>query len=196
MTADNFAVIVLASGLSKRFGTTDKLLVRLNGQPVLSSVADYLSTINFGKRFAVTPEAGPVHSLMAGYGFQCVANTAPELGQGRSLALGVSAAISAGFKRAIIVLGDMPFVGSQHVRAMIEMSEQPEMLMSDLIVSEADGVRCPPSLVRGQALRKLAQSRGNRGAKGLLDVDSAPTLAMSVRDAKDIDTPNDLLGFQ
>ena len=42
------ACVVLASGLSERFGKTDKLCAELGGRPILSHVLDTAAELQFG----------------------------------------------------------------------------------------------------------------------------------------------------
>jgi len=54
VSAGNIACIVLASGLSERFGEPDKLSADLCGKPVLSYVLDTARAVGFGEIFCVS----------------------------------------------------------------------------------------------------------------------------------------------
>ena len=53
MKAEDCILVVLAAGLSVRFGEADKLMAELNGKPVLRHVIDNMASLPFAARFAV-----------------------------------------------------------------------------------------------------------------------------------------------
>jgi len=91
MKAADVACLVLASGLSERFGVADKLSETLCGKPVLDHVLDTVMSMGFGENFIVSQ--GRAHT-----GFTAIMNKAPENGQGHALRLGLSAAKTAGWE--------------------------------------------------------------------------------------------------
>ena len=62
----------------------------------------------------------------------------------------------------LILLADMPFVTSAHLKALFAASQ------TGLVASEADGIRQPPALFAARCFPELAAARGDSGARDLL----------------------------
>lgn len=191
MTPEACAVIVLASGLSRRFGTSDKLLTNLQGRPLISHVMDAVTSIDFGETFTVVPDGTSIPNIIPHAKIRYIINDRPSDGQGRSLALGTRAVIEAGWSHALVVLADMPFVTTQHLLDLVNHMED-----QDAVMSACTGIRMPPSIFGPEALRCLGEQAGQSGGKKALDGLSIATLALSERQARDIDTPDDLAKAQ
>ncbi len=187
MRPENIALIVLASGLSKRFGAPNKLMADLSDRPVLAHVMDFLAPINFAARFAVTPQDPNMIHLLEDAGYECIVNLDPKRGQGRSIALGAQAALQQGHHAALVVLGDMPFVETSHILHLIKISTD-----NDIIMSEYKRVHMPPAVFKGSAFTNLLSLEGDQGGKSASRRKSAVTAALSPRAAQDIDTFEDL----
>ncbi len=184
MTIQSCAVIILASGLSRRFGPGNKLLAHLNGQAVVSYVLNYLSGLDFGGRYSVTADAG-VAALTADAGYENIHNADQDLGLAHARRLGAKQAMNDGFDGAVIVLGDMPFVSSNHIKALMEKAA-----FSSRIMSQCGGVLMPPAFFAGQALAELA---ANAGGQKHSEMDAqAVSCELTADQARDIDTPEDL----
>jgi molybdenum cofactor cytidylyltransferase len=110
--------LVLASGLSRRFGPADKLLAPLRGKPLAAYIATTLGAMPLRARVAVcaTGNAG-VRTLFEAHNFEVVENADPSLGQAASLVLGLSALARSQPKAMLVCLGDMPFVTAAHLSA-------------------------------------------------------------------------------
>lgn len=178
------ALIVLASGASSRFGDGNKLLAALNGQPVLQHAINIAAPIGFAARYAVYADSR-VRALLEPAGFSCVHNPRPEDGQGVSLSLGAEAALADGHESALIMLGDMPFIELNHLAALMETD-------GEIIMSEYEGTRLPPSVFRGQAFNTLSGHSGAQGGKSTINLANVTTIPLSQSAARDIDTREDL----
>lgn len=178
------ALIVLASGTSSRFEGGNKLLANLRGRPVAGHVIENLRSVNFDKRFTVVADYA-VKTLFKSAGYSCVLNPSPENGQGSSLSLGVKAAMSEGYDSACVVLADMPEIKASHILALLGTN-------AHICMSENNGVRMPPAVFRGPALTRLAEAKGDNGAKGEFDMQNVTTITLSDLAACDIDTREDL----
>ena len=87
---DRMAILLLASGLSTRFGPDDKLLASLGGKPVISYAANALASHPVGWRVAVVgAKQAERRRIVEARGFHVALNLAPDEGQGRSLAIGL-----------------------------------------------------------------------------------------------------------
>jgi molybdenum cofactor cytidylyltransferase len=182
---DDIAVVLLAAGLSRRYGEGEKLLAPLAGKPLAFHVAETLAAMPFHRRLAVCKEAGDeLGRGLAGFGFQVLVNPEPEIGQGRSLALGAKAAVGA---RALVVcLADMPYVTRGDVEALVEAwRADPERPVGSK-AGEYFGV---PAIFPAPAFVALMELSGDHGARGLLQ--GAGAVAMDARHLQDFDRVED-----
>lgn len=177
------ALILLASGLSTRFGS-DKLMADLNGMPVMIHAAKVAAAIRFGARYAVTGAETRRAVTLAYAGFTVLNNPEPSAGQGSSIAVGASRALADGFDSALIMLADMPLVDTEHLEALMSLRNQ-----GDVIMSESGGVKMPPAVFSGKALSQLTHGAGATTAMK----SRALTVPISASAALDIDTPADLI---
>lgn len=178
------ALIVLASGLSRRFEGGNKLLADLNGKPVAKHVIDAAADIDFEARYAVVCDEA-VQTLFEENEFRCIRNTDPEDGQGHSLALGATRALNDGFETVLILLADMPFIDTNHLRALLQAE-------GEVVMSEYEGRLMPPSRFRHTGLYRLTAIFGDEGGKSTINPANVTTIALSQSAARDIDTREDL----
>lgn len=178
------ALIVLASGLSRRFEGGNKLLANLNEKPVAQHVIDAAGDVDFKARYAIVWDK-EVKTLFEARGFICIHNEAPEKGQGNSLALGARRALGDGFDTALIMLADMPFVTAAHLQALLRTKGK-------IAMSEYEGRLMPPSRFSGGALDSLTGLSGDKGGKSTISLPNVATIALSQSAARDIDTREDL----
>jgi len=156
------ACLVLASGLSKRFGQDDKLLANLKGQALLSYVLDAARKASFDGYCVIVPDPDPRADLARRHGFEIIENPAPENGQGASLAHGAEYLIETGFKSACILLGDMPMITSDYIEKL-----QKHAKSFDVTFSQVDKREQPPAIFKHGALQALTGLTGDQGAKNL-----------------------------
>lgn len=180
MTAPNTACIILASGLSERFGAEDKLSANLCGQTVLSYVLNTARAVDFGEIFCVsqTDEIS---------GVTPVRNQHPEYGQGHALRLGLKAARNSGWKRCVIMLGDMPLIASSHIENLIRKIDDKQC-----VVSLRESIRMPPAAFESTAIDLVLSLEPVAGAREIFDALNPATLELDADSALDVDTPADL----
>jgi molybdenum cofactor cytidylyltransferase len=179
--AEDCALVLLAAGLSRRFGATDKLMADLGGRPLGLHVAEALAGVPFGSRIAVTGAGSPEYAPL---GFRIVLNAEPAHGQAGSLRLGVDAARSVGAGAVLVLLADMPRVGAGHVRGLLAAASGGEAA----IACSTDGVRrSPPALFGRGWFGRLAALSGDEGARALLA--DAPAVRAAPGELVDVDTP-------
>lgn len=177
------AVILLAAGLSTRFGPSDKLAAPLDGLPLGLHAARTLSTLPFLAKFAITRPNGPD---FAAFGFAPILNDDPGAGQSASIRLGLAQAYAIKPRAVLIALADMPFVTTAHIAALLAHldGEHP-------VVASTDGERpSPPALFDASLFPRLDQLSGDAGARSLLR--NALLVAAPASELADIDTPADL----
>ena len=173
--------VLLAAGLSTRFGSADKLKTPLHGFPLGLHAAQSLRSLPLAHRFVVARSTG-----LDWPGFSVIENDRPEEGISRSIALGVAAARLAGADAVLIALADMPFVPSDHFRRLLACYHGP----TTLAASSGGCRRSPPALFGADWLPTLEQLSGDEGARALLA--SAEIVITEPSNLRDIDRPEDL----
>lgn len=180
MSASDMACLILASGLSQRFGAEDKLDAALVGETVLSHVLKTVTALNFGQVYVVTRD----RQLS---GVTAIFNADPEAGQGHALRLGVTALLSDHWPQAMVVLGDMPLVRSSHLEALIEKADRHQS-----VISLSEGRRLPPAIFPNSALELIAAQNSMAGANVIFEQLNPLTVPIDADSARDVDTPEDL----
>lgn len=179
------AALVLASGLSRRFGSEDKLLADLKGQALLAYCLDAARNTGFDGLFVVCPDSDPRADLARTFGFEVIGNRAPELGQGASIAVGTRHILDKGYQAVCVLLGDMPFITAEYLMRLSETS-------GDIVFSQRDGVEQPPAIFRNLSMQALTGLFGDNGAR-TLDLSSfdVTRLNLPVEMSIDFDTEDD-----
>jgi molybdenum cofactor cytidylyltransferase len=187
------AAVILASGFSQRFGADDKLLSDLNGQPLAAYSAALVSALPFHSATAIVPARNTrLMQLYKGAGIEPVENHNADLGQGASLALAITHIKDSSVDAALILLADMPFVTSGHIRQLASRMDD-----HDAVASTHDDVPQPPLLFAGSTFEALAMLSGDKGGKAFLATLRNKTFVdMPSREATDIDTPEALAQAQ
>lgn len=185
------ACIVLASGLSERFGTENKLLAELSGKPIIAHVLDMIDDVGFGDVFVVSSNCHKLTSIIKSYGASLVKNPTPEKGQGASLAFGAEAALAEGYQTACIKLADMPLVKFNHINNLLEKYEPNSPLFS-----RCGNVLMPPAIFNHQALRQATNLDNDLGGKSRVKGNLETALPLSDFAARDMDTREDLEQIQ
>lgn len=180
MNSADIACVVLASGLSERFGAADKLSADLCGRSVLSHVLETAKEVGFREVFVVSQRRG-------GNGYTWVRNDNPSLGQGHALRLGLEAARGSGLKGFAIMLGDMPLVISSYMEKLIRKYDY-----NQSIVSVSESIRMPPAIFNAESVDMILSRKTVLGARGVFDLIQPVTMEMNSDAALDVDTPADL----
>jgi molybdenum cofactor cytidylyltransferase len=181
---ERVALVLLAAGLSTRFGADDKLAAPLNSLPLGLHAASMAATLPFTARIAVTGARPPD---FAAYGFTTVENDDPAAGQGRSIALGVQAARAHEVDAVLVILADMPFVTAVHIMAMLDAFDASH----PVVASTTGDWSGPPALFGAVHFDILAQLSGDHGPRHLIR--TGKLVAASPAELADIDTRRDLI---
>ncbi len=189
MEDKNYGLIILASGISRRFGQQDKLLAPFRGQALAVHTAELAINTRCSTCVCVVrPDCPELAAIYTSRDIDIIVNEHPEDGQGRSLALGVAAIADCKCDYTHVVLADMPLVTPAHL----------EMLRGQIGDHEAaiayDGKRrSPPALFRQSMFQRLIDQQGDAGARNILRASqSVKNVAMPACDLVDLDTPEDL----
>jgi molybdenum cofactor cytidylyltransferase len=179
----DIAVVLLAAGQGVRFGS-DKLLAKIDGEPLGLKVATRLIGLGFGHHLAVCKPDSDLVARYIGLGFTVIANDEPERGQAHSLHLAVEAAMATQAVALLVVLADMPFVSTGHLTALALAYD------GEIIASTNGDAKMPPAIFPRSSWTDLLATSGDAGARGLLK--GACVVAVPPWELHDIDTPADL----
>lgn len=186
--------VLLAAGLSQRFGSGSKLLADLGGEPLIRHAARAICASGLADVVVVTGrEAEACRAALTDLPVRFIHNAQWEDGMGASIALGVSA-LAADLDGAFIVPGDMPFLTHELFHALIRAFEESGAQLAVFPVL-ADGIQRAPVLWPRRLLQRLASLSGPAGGKALLRDSAGDTCAVTVADSSllmDIDTADDL----
>lgn len=182
---EDSAVVLLAAGLSRRYGAVGKLMATFRGRPLAQHAADTLGAMPFARRIAVCRSGDDdLARMFERLGFAVVRNPDTARGMGSSLGLGVEAA---GEPEALLVcLADMPLVTAEHLRALLERLEPGGIVAS---AEGNDAAPCPPAAFSKQHLPELLRIEGDKGARHLLQ--GAERVVAPPGTLADFDTPDD-----
>lgn len=178
--------IVLAAGLSRRYGDGSKLAVSLAGKPLGLHIADTLAALQLAGRIAVCRQGDDLADAYRTRGFEVIFNPDSGRGQASSLRLGVTAAIGMKAEAVLICLADMPFVTSGHLDALIRVGET-----ADIVASSSAGEinPTPPARFASRHFPALLALEGDKGARSLLA--QAHLVEAAADELADFDTPDD-----
>lgn len=186
--AMKLGAVLLAAGRSKRFGS-NKLLADFCGRPMVCFAMDAMRSVSAEKACVVTG-CEQIAGLARAYGFDVVWNDAPELGQSRSIRLGIEAVQD--MDAALLMVADQPGLTSQSL-----------MRLTEAFCSASKGIAClrdethmgNPAVFSKAYFPQLLRLSGDRGAKGILKAHPEDLLEVSCikRDElADADTPQAL----
>jgi molybdenum cofactor cytidylyltransferase len=185
------AIIMLASGRSRRFGWRDKLIQTLGGKPLLEHAATTLSGMEALAKIAVCPSDHPRIGGMLHDRFVIAVNKHSKEGMGRSIATGMDVALQFKPDAVVVCMADMPFIEPETVRDVVATLGQNGANIAHAGIHP--GTR-PPSAFDSECFEALRCLQGDEGARKVITMERfrvvgvsapAPTLV-------DVDTPDEL----
>ncbi|MEM8935228.1 MAG: nucleotidyltransferase family protein [Pseudomonadota bacterium] len=187
MTPGHEAIVILASGLSRRFGEENKLLAHVGGRPLADYCAQAAIEYRAQKCFAIVPQGNAaLAALFTKRGIEIIENTAPEAGMGASLALGVK--VCARYDRLFVLLADMPRVGYAHLKKLSDA-----LGVADAAFACVDDHISPPALFSRRAFPRLLELDGDAGARVIIDeLGAVVSVTVDRGTLIDIDYPSDI----
>ncbi len=119
-TGSKIAGVLLAAGQSTRMGPDNKLLMPIDGMPIIRKTAISLIEGGLADLLVVTGhQAEEVQSCLADLPLRFVENTSFASGQAGSIGVAIERILNEGHLAALIALADMPFITSDLVNAMV-----------------------------------------------------------------------------
>ena len=112
------STVLLAAGLSRRMGARNKLLLPVNGAPIISHMVSVYSEVSDGEVLVVTGhDAAEVEAALRYSRARCVRNADYQAGQSTSVACGLRHVEDS--ELLLIGLGDQPLICARDLRALI-----------------------------------------------------------------------------
>jgi molybdenum cofactor cytidylyltransferase len=194
--APNVAALVLAAGQSSRMGEANKLLLEVDGVPmVLRAVNAALASKAVSVTVVLGHEAEKVEALLAGRKVNLVRN--PEFAQGMSTSLrsGIRA-LPPEAEAAVVLLADMPRISAVQVDRLIDAFEAKQ---PSIVVPQRNGKRGNPILWPREFFAPMQAVSGDKGARGLLEEHPQRIRGIEMDDDAihaDVDTTDDLQALE
>ncbi|MCH8239401.1 MAG: nucleotidyltransferase family protein [Proteobacteria bacterium] len=186
--------VLLAAGASRRFGKDNKLLIEIEGKPLVRRVAQRLLASRAAGVIVVTGfEAKRIAEALSGLDVQFAANPDYTAGLSSSIRCGV-AALPEGAGGAMIALADMPGLTTALVDRLLAAFAQAgaRKIVYPAGARQAQG---NPVIWPARFFAQLQTLTGDAGARKLIGGNGDETRALRVDDEamlRDIDTPGDL----
>ena len=190
------AGLVMAAGRSSRMGA-NKLLMDDNGKPIIARVVEHALAADLAEIVVVAGhQETDVRAALAGQNVRIV--PCPEYADGMSASLRCGLkALTADTDAALILLGDMPRVGTGLLRRMIAAFNPTEGRA--IIVPAFRGKRGNPVLWDRRFFAEMMELHGDVGARHLIGEHAELVTEIEAENAAiflDIDTPEAYRGLK
>lgn len=187
------AAVILAAGRSSRMGDRNKLLVDLDGAPMIAHAVDAFVATNVRPIIVVTGhDADAVRAALVGRDVLFVHNAKWADGMATSLRAGISQ-IGEDIDGAFIALGDMPRVRAAHIEALAGAFEPSGGRA--ICVPTWERRRGNPVLFARRFFPEMCVLEGDTGARSLLEKHATVVCHVPMPDRAvtlDVDTPEAL----
>ncbi len=190
------AGVVLAAGESKRMPGANKLLVEIEGIPMVARAVDALAGAGVSPVVVVTGhQSDAIRAALVGRDVVYAHNPDYRDGMSTSLRTGLEA-VEGKVEAAFVCLGDMPWVGSDVITALLAAFERDD---PRVCVPVHNRKRGNPVLWPARYFDAIRHIAGDQGARRLLDEFADEVCFVPVADESvnlDIDTPEALEALQ
>lgn len=187
------AAVVLAAGASSRMGGVNKLLLAVDGEPMVRRVVAAAVASRADPVVVVLGhQADAVAAVVAGLGAELVRNPRPGAGMAGSIRAGV-AALPGDCGGVLMCLGDMPWVEARHLDRLIAAFAAAGG--HGPWVPTWQGRRGNPVLLGRRYFPALLALEGDRGARDLIASRPPGLQEVPMEDDavhRDVDVPADL----
>lgn len=154
------AAIVLAAGLSRRMGETDKLRLPVGGAPMYRHALMLAAVV--GDTCLVVTNDPVIASEGEGMGFRVVPSPHAAEGMGYSVAAG-AAALDARADYALFLSADQPFLRPETVQMLVCLAQETDCIA----VPRVDGKPCAPCVFPRRFFGELAALAGETGGRAV-----------------------------
>jgi molybdenum cofactor cytidylyltransferase len=189
------AAVLLAAGLSSRMGTRNKLLIRIEGEPLVRRTARAYLAAGVDVYVVVGHEAPAVRGALADLPLTFVENPRFAEGQQISVRAGLDA-LSGGYDAVLVALADQAALRPEDIRDLLEAFAEGDR--DRILIPFHQGQRGNPVLFPSEIITEIRASGRNAACRKFLDANPQLTRhyeAASDHFVIDIDTPDDLQNF-
>jgi|TARA_B110000467_G_scaffold156276_1_gene169582 molybdenum cofactor cytidylyltransferase len=184
------AAIVLAAGQSRRMGPVNKLLMEIEGVPMVERVLLAIQAAGVEKTIVVTGfESDRIEERLSGYDVEFVWNENFEAGMGSSLAGGAAALAENRFHGILVCLGDLPYLKKDSIGKVIDAFKKAK---GEKIVAPCfEGKRGHPVIFPSHYKKPLEGLQGDAGARALIQQEAQNLLELDLSEEgtiRDMDT--------
>lgn len=194
MNYSNVDVVILAAGLSQRMGSTNKLLIDIDGEPMIRRTVKLYQAAGLANIVVVVGhQQDKVRAALEGLDIKIVNNDAFNEGQISSIRCGVKA-LSKQCEFAFIALADQPLLTPSDIHFLLESFN---VLSNKTIqVPYFNNCRGNPLLLKASQLKEVDSQGVHLGCRKLIDKHPEKVQRIEVDNAHftcDLDTPEDVL---
>lgn len=186
----NIAAIILAAGQSRRMGKENKMLIKIDGKPMVRHSVEAVMQAGINKICVVTGyQSKKLENALDGLKFKLVKNSQYSEGLSSSLKAGVNA-LPESIEGALVLLGDMPRVNPSHLNLLMEAFNPDENKL--ICVPTSQGKRGNPVLWHKRFFSSISEVSGDVGARHLIGEYDDYVVDVEMNDNAvilDLDTP-------
>jgi len=188
----DLTIIIPAAGMSTRMRGRDKLLMAVDGQPLLRRQASFAAATGCPVTVVVPQANTPRHKALHDLGVRILEVADPRLGMGASIA---AAARATPPGRLLILPADMPGLTTPMLQTFIEdASVAPDKVWRAM---DAQGTPGHPVLFPVRLFDALGHLTGDQGARDLLRDEQVMLAGLPGNAATlDLDTPEAWAAFR
>ena len=188
--------LLLAAGISSRMGEENKLLLPIDGEPIIKkTVKNFLKISNAGIWIVVGYEEKKIIKALEGLDVNFILNKDFNLGQMSSVHKGLNGLPF--LENLIIGLGDQPFIKDEHLSLILREHKKNSKHASVTIpikkTAKSKKIRGNPIILKNKIIDEIKKDKKNIGCKGFIK--NNPTLVHFFQTDidsffLDIDTPD------
>ena len=186
----NLAAIILAAGQSRRMGKENKMLIKIDGKPMVRHAVEAVIQTGINRIFVVTGyQSKKLENALNGLKCKLVKNSQYSEGLSSSLKAGVDA-LPESIEGALVMLGDMPRVNPSHLNLLMEAFKPDENKL--ICVPTSEGKRGNPVLWHKRFFSSISEVSGDVGARHLIGEYDDYVVDVEMNDNAvilDLDTP-------
>ena len=193
MTTPNLSIVILAAGMSQRMGAVNKLLIPVNGKPMIRHTAEtYLSLDTEQVIVVLGHEYERIKAELKGLKLTLVFNQDYAEGQLTSIRTGLKC-VNKQADNVIIALADQPLLTVEDIQFLIEtFGKQSSKTM---LVPFYQGKRGNPMVLTGPQARSVDEDGIFLGCRKLVEKYPERVYSLNVDNhhySCDLDTPADV----
>ena len=156
------AAVILAAGLSRRMGNTDKLQLQVDGAPMYEHVLACACESGLFSTVIVVTNQPDIAAAAHRYDAQPVENPIAAQGQGTSVAAGTRA-LPENTDFCAFLTADQPFLTRDILRTLVRTAER----TGNIVVPRVQGVPKSPCIFPKRFFAQCNALSGEQGGKGI-----------------------------